>query len=264
MTYSPDAFRVKAASRRCTELLVRTFLSQATVGAALDVPNVIGALKDKVLQDHLTGTSGVMDSLLNYNLLIGFKAEDFPFIARGLAEQAAVNTEKVISAAAVILSHSTADDVFTEACKVAIDLDRDKWIPLISPDRTVSLKSLKDKGADVIFAEELESFKNGLGNKSLPKRADILFERVHISHNPIIPSNDERHFTMTKLKEADDLRHDLVHRNGLPKIDPARGAPVMAFLHEAAQTVLRSVANTYGLSLDQEYIKSLIPPSLLP
>ena len=67
-------------------------------------------------------------------------------VADGLAKQTAVNAELVISAAVVILSHSTADDVFTEVCKLAIDLDPDKWIPLLDPERKVSLQVLRNKG----------------------------------------------------------------------------------------------------------------------
>jgi len=76
-----------------------------------------------------------------------------------LAKQTAINAGMLISAAAVILSHSTADDVFTEACKLAIDLDNDKWISRLDLDSKVSLRLLKDKGATGVFAEELQRYK---------------------------------------------------------------------------------------------------------
>lgn len=110
-----------------------------------------------------------------------------------------------------------------------------------------------------MLAEGLKRFGEGLNNKSLPNRAELLFKRLPIDQDTILLT-DETYFKMDKLREIDSLRHDLVHRNGLPNIDPLKGAPAMAFLHEAAKTALRSVVNAYGVALDSEYVKSLTPP----
>lgn len=187
------------------------------------------------------------------------RAKTFQKIAAALADQAKVNAEKVIAAAAVILSHSLADDVFTEVCKIAIKIDPDQWPPEINSEKTFSIEQLKEKGTDALLAEELQRFGNGLSKKSLPNRAELLFKHVPLDQHKNLPT-DEVFFKMEKLKEFDQLRHDLVHSDGLPNINPAKGSPAMIFLHEAAQTALRSVANAYGLTLDFEYVKSLGPP----
>jgi hypothetical protein len=261
---SPEDSIIKAASLRSTKLLLRTFHSQAIVGSSLGVLDVLGSLKNKVLQDHLSGGSGVLNLLLQSKLIIGFDANrDFSKIADALADQAKINAEKVVAAAAIILSHSLADDIFTESCKMAIELDPDLWRPDLKLERTFPLKIIMEEGIDNLLTQELTRFGNSVGNKSLPNRAQLLFSHVPIDHHSLVHPTDEEYFKMDKLVELDDLRHDLVHRDGLPKILPEKGAQAMAFFHEAAQTALRSVANAYGVPLDFEYMKSLFPPKLL-
>jgi hypothetical protein len=183
-----------------------------------------------------------------------------PVLAESLAKQTRLNMETVISAAVVILSHSTADDVFTEVCKLAIDLDPGRWIPLLELDRPVSLRLLKEKGFDGVFEEELQRFKNRLAGKSLPNRAEIFFSQIPIRHGDLYPRGSPEFFTMSKLKEADELRIDLVHKNGLPRCNPASGSEYTGFLHEAATVALRSLVSAYGIPMDEEYWKSLFTP----
>lgn len=53
-------------------------LSEAIVGSSLGVLDILGALKDKVLHDHLSGASGALDLLIQSKLIIGFDAsKDF-------------------------------------------------------------------------------------------------------------------------------------------------------------------------------------------
>jgi hypothetical protein len=148
------ALKIESASHRCAELLYRIFISQSSVSSALEVPRVSATLEETVRRRHLSGETGVRDLLAEYKLIVPieagkpFEAEEvLPLISDALAKQTAVNVDMVISAAVVILSHSTADDVFTEACKLAIDLDPTKWIPLLNPKRKITLQSLRDKGS---------------------------------------------------------------------------------------------------------------------
>lgn len=264
---SDTASRIASASRRCAELINRVSLSQAIVSSALEVPTVSAALTEKMRDRHLSGETGVRDTLAEYKLIVPIEAGQ-PFdldrvmslVADGLAKQTAVNAELVISAAVVILSHSTADDVFTEVCKLAIDLDPDKWIPLLDSKRKVSLKLLREKGEKGVFGEELLRFKARLGGQSLPNRARLLFQQIPIVMHSEIPKTDPAYFKLSTLEEADELRKDLVHRNGLPNVNPASGRKFAGFLHEAATTALRSLASAYSIPWDLEYWKSLLIP----
>jgi hypothetical protein len=256
--------KIESASRRCAELVHRVYVSQAIVSSALELPRVSPVLKETIRRRHLSGETVVRDVLTKYNLIVPIEAGDpvgaeqtLPVIAEGLAEQTAINAEMVISAAVVILSHSTADDVFTEACKLAIDIDPMKWVPLVNLQREVTLQSLKEKGSDGVFEDELQRFKTRLADKSLPNRAKLLFAQIPIRMNRLIGANDRAYFRMSRLEEGDDLRHKIIHRNGLPETDPASGTNFGEFFHEAAHTAVRSVGAAYGIPLDTDYFRSL-------
>src|ERR1700693_6376530 len=135
---SDHPLKIATASRRCTELLHRIQISQAIVGSALEVPSVSSALEEMTRRRHVASESGIRALLAEYNFIVPIEPgkpldteKVVSLLAEGLAKQTAVNAAMVISAAVVILSHSTADDVFTEVCKLAIDLDPTKWIPLL-------------------------------------------------------------------------------------------------------------------------------------
>ena len=263
---TPMLPEIATASWRCSELIHRVQISNGIVSSALEVPRVSSALEDVTRAHHLSDESEIRALMKEYNIIVPndpAKAVDsekvVSMMAEGLAKQTATNAEMVISAAAVILSHSTADDVFTEACKVAIDLDNEKWIPRLQLDSKVSLKLVRDKGVTGVFADELERYKARLAGKSLLNRAKLLFGQVAIAFHPDIPSTDLRYFKMSKLSEVDDLRKEIVHRNGLPKTDPTSGAKYAGFLHEAANTAIRSVMTAYRIPLDVDYWRSLFP-----
>jgi hypothetical protein len=248
---------IEEASRRITELLRKTMVSSSIMGSALEIPTFSHMIKDKVFSDHFSGSSGLRTFIEDVKLLQpidpekpGDPEKSFEIIARTLAEQTAVNGEMVIAAAVIVLSHSTADDVFTGACDLAIRLDSAKWIPELNLERKVSLKTLREKGTNAIFGMELERFRKQLAGKSLPSRAELFFRHVPIHHNPLYSSTDPQHFRLSVLKEADDLRISIVHGRALPKIDLKQCRKTMLFLHEAAITALRSLGFLYPLRLD--------------
>lgn len=222
--------------------------------SALEVPKVSDVLKKQVLGEHLAGMTG-LQSLLR-GMTAPEKHDDlvkkFPEIAENIARQTAVNGEMVIAAAVVVLSHSTADDVFSAACDLAAELETAGWISELDLERTVTLKELKDKSTDEVFRFELERFRKRLPRKSLPSRAELLFRHVDIRHHPMIEPTDHRHFRLSDLKEADDLRISIVHGGPLTRLELGRTKNMMEFLHEAAITALRSVAYAFKIPLDMK------------
>jgi hypothetical protein len=160
----------------------------------------------------------------------------------------------VIAAAVIVLSHTTADDVFTGACELALAIEPSKWIHELNLDRTFTLKTLNEKGQQGVLALELERFRKRLPAKSLPSRAELFFRQIHIIHNPMFKSTDPQYFRLSALKDADDLRNGIVHGSGLPRVDLERSKNTMLFLHEAATTALRSLGNAYRLPLDYQLL----------
>jgi hypothetical protein len=247
-----EASQLARASRRCSELLSRTMISQSILSSALEIPKMSEAFRERMLRDHVSGATGLRELLRDSKLFTSDDPDrDFPKIAELFARQAAVNGEMVIAGAVVVLSHSAADDVFTGACSLAIELDPKSWISEINPDRTVTVRDLRDKGAEQIVEIELEKLKNQIPDKSLPNRADIFFRHVPIVHNGIYSATDPQYFRASTLKEVDDLRIDIVHRNGLVRANLKESTDALLFLHEAALTALRSLGHAYNIPLDR-------------
>ena len=115
---------------------------------------------------------------------------------------------------------------------MAIDLEPSEWIPELNLKKTVTLQALKDKGADRVFQDELCSYRNALSGKSIVKRADLLFIHVPIRSHQDIPKEDVAYFRLSRLKEMDELRHNIVHADGLQTVMLKDGveASIMFFM----------------------------------
>ena len=181
----------------------------------------------------------------------------FEKLAERLADQATVNAEMVLSASVIVLAHSTADDVFTSACRIAMGLDPESWIGEVNQDRSISLGDLRKKSLPEIFTTELERFSARVSAKSIVSRSDLLFKHVPIrKHREIFPS-DSDYYKRDKLKEADDLRQKILHGNGLPQIPIGKAAEMATFLNEAALTAGRSIVFQFNLPIDMTYLSEL-------
>jgi hypothetical protein len=168
-------------STRLSELFLKTAISQSIIISALEIPKSFDVVQQRSFESHRSGESGVLDILIGRKIINGISSKDqFDPLLKAFALQTTMNAEVAISAAAIILSHSTADDAFTAACEMAIDLEPEEWISKLNLKKSVTLQALKEKGADRVFADELRSYRNGLGGKSMVKRADLLFGHVPI------------------------------------------------------------------------------------
>jgi hypothetical protein len=243
--------RLFAVSKRYSAVLRRAIVSQSTMSSALEIPKVSGALKDMVQHEHRAGVTDVQSVLKEMMPTeTADRVRDFDKIAEFLSQQTAVNCENIIAAAVVVFSHSTADDVFTAACELAMELEPANWIQELNMERKVPLSLLKEKGSSGVFAAELEKLRHRLPGRSLAGRAELFFRHVKIRHHSMFGPEDVRYFRMSKLKEADDLRNSIVHGSGLPQIDLGLSTSTMVFLHEAAITALRSLASSYRLPIE--------------
>jgi hypothetical protein len=254
-----NAATLAEVSTRFSGVFLRIAISQSIVNSALEVPQVFDVVQERSLESHRSGQSGMLDILLDRQIIEGVSSREQldPFL-EAIALQTTVNAEIAISAAAVILSRSAAEDAFTAACQMAIDLDPKEWVSELNLKRTVSLETLKERGTDRVFTDELRFFRDGLGGKSIVKRADLLFAHVPIRLHGEIPKEHVAYFRLSRLKEMDELRHNIVHSNGLQRVRLKEGTEAALFFHEAAHTALRSLANYYGFTLQPEVLfKSL-------
>ena len=244
------------AKQRMVEVLFRISMSNATVTSALDLPNVFPDFKKSVFDSHVSGQSAAAD-ILSRVIDGGLSNEMLTTIAKGLAEQAAINAETVISAAGVVLAHSTADDAFSAACELAIDLDEKAWRSELNMARKIKLGETLELGIDGLFVRELEHFKKTLGAKSLPSRAELLFRHVPIKKHKDINQAEDAYYRGSKMHEADNLRHEIVHGNRLPPLSIEKSKATASFLFEAANTAFRSIAFEFKLPFDLEYFKKV-------
>jgi hypothetical protein len=255
---SAEALKIGERARRYTELTHRTIISQAVTTSALELPEVFGHLKEQVFRKNLAQDKTLFH-ILEKGLIKGATPEkDLSIFAKALAEQAAINVETVVSAAAIVLSHSTADDVFTGVCQLAMELDPNKWIAELNFDKKIALRDLKDKGRDGVFATELETHRSRIGGKSLPTRAGLLFKHVRIRHHKDIPDTSPEYFRASMLKNADDLRNEIIHGGVLPQIPVSRAFEITTFLHEAASTAIRSLGFAYAITIDAAHWQELL------
>jgi hypothetical protein len=231
------------------------------MSSALELHRVSDVLKERVARGHLAGETGLLKLLSELKKPASFNPEvDIPLITAQMAEQATVSLEAIVSAATVVLSHSTADDVFTAACELSMELAPKDWISELNPKRNVPLKGLIENGCDAVIADELESLRGRIGGKSLPSRAEMLFRHVQVEQHPLIPSEDPQYFRMSALRDADALRNSIVHGDGLPRIERIRSTNVMLFLHEAAFVAIRSIVTAYRIPKVWGHLMKLIAP----
>jgi len=246
-----DVSRMVAVSKRYSALLRRIMVSQSAMNSALEIAKAADAIKEPMRCEHRPGITG-LQSLLRETTAneVADPVRDFDKIAEFLAQQTSVKGESIMAVAVFLLSHATADDVFTGACDLAIDLDPGAWVSDLNMERKVTLGTLRDKGTSGVFAGELEKLRQQLAAKALHSRAELFFRHVKIRHHPMFDPGDARFLRVSKLKEADDLRNIVLHGTGAAEMELEEANRMMLFLHEAAITAMRSLANAYHLPME--------------
>jgi hypothetical protein len=243
-----DVARRTLASRRYSELMCRVIVSQSMITSVLELPKASKTFNEQILAESSTGRAGLRTLLEQTTSPEAAEAAiDFDGIADTVARQTSLTGAELITAAAIVLSHSMADDIFTAACESAVELDPASWIPELSMERKVPLSLLRDKGPAGVFAHELDKYRQLLPGRSLPSRAELFFRHVKIRHHSKIGPADVRYFRQSRLVEADNLQNNILHSGAMPQIDLELGQQIVLFLHEAAITALRSLAAAYRL-----------------
>ncbi|MGB7438979.1 MAG: hypothetical protein WBR26_23680 [Candidatus Acidiferrum sp.] len=246
-----DLPRLTLASRKHAEALRRVILNQVNMSSALELPKLSEAFQQHISSELFASGSALPEFLRDMaSPQPTDSSPDLDKIAEALIQQASATGENVIASAVVLLSHATADDVFTSVCESAIDLDPAKWITELNMERKIPLSLLREKGAAGVFALELDKLCHQVAAKPLPSRAELFFRYVKIRHHPKFSPADPEYFRISKLVDADELKNSIAHGSTVPQIDLDLSKRTMSFLHEAAMTALRSLAAAYRLPFD--------------
>lgn len=241
--------RIQEIEREYALLWNRVLIHSAELSSTLDSISASDAIEQKLFENHITGKSGLADILKDLNPTVSVD-----FAAKALATQAVKNSAVIVSAACIVLGHSLADDILNRCCAYDIELSPDEWFSELNFEKKFSLKQIKERGLQGIIAAELERYKNGVGAKSLPNRADIFFGRVTIRQHKRIPPSDPTYFTLAALKEVDDVRHQIVHNNGTAGQNLITARQYVYFLTEASLVFLRSVGIKHNFKVDPDLV----------
>jgi hypothetical protein len=243
--------------RRVTEIAYRSCdLTMITSAAELEVSEA----HEAAFRKQFSPGSG-LSRFIAFGVMNGVSERGVAIVAAALASNAIASAGKVLSAACIVLGHSIVDDIVSECCAFAIECDPKGWVKELDSDRRVPLREIQELGADGVLHKELERLAGQLRSKSLPKRAEILFRHAPIVHHPKGSKSDPDYFRFATLKELDELRHDIVHRGGVARVDVSKTANHVDFLHQAAATAVRSLWTACNCEVDQKYFSELISRS---
>ena len=218
--------------------------------------------EETAFRRHLSADSSWLRPIIASGAVKGISSEeDVARFARTLASQTVVNGAKVLSAACIVFGHSIVDDIFSDSCAFAIECDPKGWAEELDPERRIALREIRELGADGVLQKELKRLAVQLREKSLPNRAGILFRHAPIAQHSQSLKSDPDYFRLSTLKKLDELRHDIVHRGGVSRVDVSKTVNYVGFLQEAASTAVRTLCNKYACGIQNEYLEEMLKRS---
>jgi hypothetical protein len=174
----------------------------------------------------------------------------------GMTEGAIKGARNAIDAASLVFAQSVLDDCawsYLKVCSLANPAD---WEPIIA-EKKASFAAYYGKPHDVIRDEVIqEKLKQIERDCSLPRKVDLLFQ-LCTPPKGYAPINSYA-YDRDRLEKIDDLRHAIIHRNGL-------GKPVQSldddldFIWKTANYLLALVNQKYGVQVSM--FKLLNPPA---
>lgn len=120
--------------------------------------------------------------------------------------------DNAVNAASIVFMHSALDAVVTDLCQISALISPDDWFKYIK-NKEVSFKKIKSSSYEETYINELDDFIKKIDHKSLIERTQILFSLCQPSKDFQIKSDFS--FKKDKLKQIDNLRHEIVHDNGI-------------------------------------------------
>jgi hypothetical protein len=179
------------------------------------------------------------------------------FLRTGMTESAITSARAAIDAASLVFAQSVLDDCawsYLRVCSLANPRD---WDP-ISAEKKISFGDYYGKPHEVVRDEMIQEKLEKLERESLLKKVDLLF-RLCTPPKGYAPINNYL-YDRDRLEKTDDVRHGIIHRNGMgnpvPNIDDD-----LDFISKTANYLLALVNNKYGVQLNMIKVFNLpIPP----
>lgn len=175
---------------------------------------------------------------------------------KAMTEGVLVSARAAIDGASLVFAHSVLDDCAWSYLRVSSLAKPADWEPLII-EKKVSLAECYVKSQDTIRKEMIQEKLEQLGNESLLKKLDLLFQLCKPPRG-FAPINYYT-YDRNRLKRIDDTRHQIVHRNGM-------GKPVVKidddldFILKTGNYLLALLRSTYGVQINPAKALNLPPP----
>lgn len=171
-------------------------------------------------------------------------------MTRRTIEQASVS----VDAASIVFTHSVLDAAALDYCKVTALVAPKDWEASLE-QRQVTLGEVSKEGYEAVLGKKLSSLLEQLERESLIKKVELLFARCQ----PPTGFAPIGHYTfdMNRLKWLDNLRHAIIHGQGL-------GAPIASaadeveFLMKTSLFLMCLINEKYGMKLNPLYAFSVM------
>lgn len=157
--------------------------------------------------------------------------------------------------AALVFSHSILDSIAFDCCKISSLVAPEDWEAQVGK-RKVVLSEVKGQDYGQLLRARIEEYLVQLERESLLKKIDTLHKKCW-QETEITGYA----FDSVRLKELDDLRHEVVHGLTGPKELP-RGLDDIDYLQKTSLHLATSVLRKYNLTFPQEYVAN--PKLVLP
>jgi hypothetical protein len=174
----------------------------------------------------------------------------------GMTEGVIKGARAAIDAASLVFAQSVLDDCTWSYLKVCSLANPSDWEPIIA-EKKASFAAYYGKPHDVVreavIQEKLEQIER---DYSLPRKVDLLFQLCTPpkGYAPI----DHYAYDRDRLGKIDDLRHAIIHRNGLGKAVQDLDDD-LDFIWKTANYLLALVNQKYGVQVSM--FKLLNPPA---
>lgn len=159
------------------------------------------------------------------------------------------NAQASVDAASVVFAHSVLDGAALDFCRVTALVAPQNWEPALK-DKKVSLLDFRGSSYDQVMWALLDQYFEQLAKESLLKKVDLLYQRCQPPAN-WSPMHGYR-FDRDRLEMLDQLRHEIIHGEGLGRALPSAAHDV-EYLMKTALLLMGLVNFRYGLKLDPYY-----------
>lgn len=165
------------------------------------------------------------------------------------------STKIPIEVASLVYMHSVLDALLFDLLECTADLDRNRWLQYIAQqknDRRILPREIIEKSKAQLVDELLSKCLNRFRGKSIMRKCKRIFEICSSSKNcQFLPDYvyDEK-----KIKEIDDLRHDVIHglKINLPIPDVEEK---LTYLKRTALHFLAMIKVEFKLYIDLDIVR---------